>query len=357
MIESFDNFTNRNINRYLKYYAFDWDDNILKMPTVIHMEHMVNDEWIKVDLSTSEFAKFRSTDDWRYPMNNIEKAMSNFRDTGPSGSSIFLEDTIKSINNGNYGPAWDDFIECITNGCIFAIITSRGHDPNSIRKSVEWIIDNILTDDQLYEMYNNLIRFSYIFGDKDQENDRILKGIPSKNELIKKYLDICDYIGISSPSRGGSPSNPEKAKEDALMEFNEKINNFAKNIGVKATIGFSDDDYRNVKRMEDLLDSITNEQFPYIFKYTIINTMNPSNITKKTKVIEKKLNETSEQTPGLESSILKFTQFGNMTGTLYPNDKDQRQDDYHNQFKRQTKYLSKISKDLIKTKKNKKPSK
>jgi hypothetical protein len=57
--------------------------------------------------------------------------------------------------------------------------------------------------------------------------------------------------------------------------------------------------------------------------------------------------ESSEQTPGMESSVLKFTQFGNMTGQLNPQGPDQRQDDYANQFKRQTKYLTKTSKEIL----------
>ena len=40
-------------------YSFDWDDNILNMPTHIHLEKMVGDEWIPVDVSTSEFAEMR----------------------------------------------------------------------------------------------------------------------------------------------------------------------------------------------------------------------------------------------------------------------------------------------------------
>jgi len=36
-----------------------------------------------------------------------------------------------------------------------------------------------------------------------------------------------------------------------------------------------------------------------------------------------------------------------MTGHLYPEGPDQRQDDFANQFKRQTKYLAKTSKEIL----------
>ena len=49
-------------NRDFKYYIFDWDDNILHMPTKIRMEHREdeNGEWTPVEVSTSTFALVRA---------------------------------------------------------------------------------------------------------------------------------------------------------------------------------------------------------------------------------------------------------------------------------------------------------
>jgi hypothetical protein len=60
-----------------------------------------------------------------------------------------------------------------------------------------------------------------------------------------------------------------------------------------------------------------------------------------------KLLETSEQTPGLENSVISSTPFGNMSGQLNPTDRLTRQDDFHNQFLRQTDYLTKTSKEIM----------
>jgi hypothetical protein len=57
-----------------------------------------------------------------------------------------------------------------------------------------------------------------------------------------------------------------------------------------------------------------------------------------------RLNETSHQTPGLESSVLPFTKWNNMTQRLYPNSKDAPTDDYHNQMKNHVN----VAKDLYK---------
>ena len=57
----------------LKYYIFDWDDNILHMSTKIIMEKLNrdNDNWEIVDVPTSEFTEARlDTDNYRIPLNS-----------------------------------------------------------------------------------------------------------------------------------------------------------------------------------------------------------------------------------------------------------------------------------------------
>ena len=355
MIKKFNHFISESRDsEYLLYYAFDWDDNILNMPTKIHMDHLVDGEWIPTKVSTAEFAEVRNDkDNWRI---DYDIAFNEFRDQGERGDNAFLEDTKSAISQSKFGPAWNDFIECLSNGSVFAIITARGHEAPAMRKGIEWIIDNVLTEEHLYQMYNQLLKFSYIFGETNIENERILKGQPSKNILIGSYLDSCEYVGVSSPSRGGSPDNPEKSKEDALLEFKTKVNDYAKRVGISAKIGFSDDDLKNVKHIEDLIDSLHNEQFPNIVEFVVKGTKDPENITKKV-LNRENLTETAHQTPGMEGSVLKFTQFGNMAGQLNPSSQINRQDDFYNQFRRQIDYLAKnkeITKDMKKRKKSSK---
>ena len=349
MIKSYSEYIAESTNsNYLLYYALDFDDNILYMPTKIHMDKLVDGEWIPTDVSTSEFADIRTDkENWRLLNNNPDEAFSEFRDIGPRGDKAFLEDLKKAISESKYGPAWYDFLECLTNGSLFAIITARGHESDSMRKGIEWIIDNVLSDEQLYDMYNNLRKYAYLFK-QDGEFDKILRGQPSKNELVDKYLSNCHFVGVSAPSRGGSPDNPEKAKEEALMDFKSIINNFASKIGYKAKIGFSDDDLGNVKHIEDLIDNLNHEVFPHIKEYVVKGTKDPENITKKVKTFE-----SSHQDPGLQSSILPFTSFNNMTNKLYPKGPDNRQNDFANQRRRESEYLSKTSKEILGEKKSK----
>lgn len=342
MIKKFNQFISEGKDSgYLLYYAFDWDDNILYMPTVIHLEKREGDSWVPTDVSTAEFANVRN-DKENYRITDGAYAFIEFRDDGKRGDNAFLEDGKKAISQGKLGPAWEDFIECLTSGSLFAIITARGHEAPAMRKGVEWIIDNVLTDDEKNELYSNLLKFAYIFKEEG-EHERILRGQPSNNNLVKVYLDNCDFVGVSSPSRGGSPENPEKSKEEALLQFNSKVNNFAKSVGMKAKIGFSDDDLKNVIHIENLIDNLHNEQFPHIVEFVVKGTKNPLDITKKVR----KMNVSESQAPGLESSVLPYTQFNNMTNKLYPSGPIDRQDDYKNQNRRQTEYLTKTSKDIF----------
>lgn len=350
MIKRFNQFISESNSDYLLYYAFDWDDNILFMPTVIHMERKEGDEWAPEDVSTSKFAQVRS-DIENYRLAN--DAFSNFRDDGPNGDGIFLQDVKSAISQGKLGPAWNDFIECLTNGSLFAIITARGHEAPTMRNGVAWIIDNILTEDQVYSMYNHLMMFAYHFSpDRGEESERVITGKPSENKLVQDYLDNCDFVGVSAPSRGGSPANPEKAKEEALLEFQQRVNDFAAKRGLKAKIGFSDDDLKNVKHIEDLVDNLSKERFPHVAEFVVKGTKDPMNITKKVKTFETQSSWGGGAGDPMSSSIIPFTNFnttiqGEVSGA-------NRQDAFGDRLRKQTKFLSKMSKETLGKKSKKK---
>ena len=348
----------------LLYYAFDWDDNILHMPTEIIVK---NEKGEEVGMSTQDFAEYRSligVENFVYQNETIvgfaNDAFRYFRDS--VDPNVFIKDVEKALSNKMHSKAWDDFIECLTTGSLFAIITARGHEPQTIRKGVELIISQFTTE-QRQSMIDHLKMFAYLFDER----------VNSEDELIGKYLDQCEYIGVSAPSRGGTPDNPEKAKEDAFLAFVKKCDDFARELEdnfnegterwkVLAKIGFSDDDSRNVKHIDDVVKELNNETYSNIKEFHIIDT-GKSEITKsvyhkyESKIVsfdDFRLDETSNQTPGLENSVLTATQFGNMAGRLNPSSAMNRQDDFYNQFRRQVDYLSKTSKELRKEFKNKK---
>ena len=47
----------------IRAYSFDWDDNILRMPTTIKMLKNTESGWEPINVSTEEFALIRDNDD------------------------------------------------------------------------------------------------------------------------------------------------------------------------------------------------------------------------------------------------------------------------------------------------------
>ena len=234
----------------MKYYAFDWDDNIVHMPTKIVLKTENGDE---VGMSTDDFAEYRSKigkEDFEYNGDIIvDFAEEPFRNFRTEGDKNFLVDAM----GAKLGPAFDDFKEAINNGSIFSIITARGHNPNTLKQAVyNYIIDgfNGINKDQLVK---NLKKYRSFFDEDDMTDD----------ELIKSYLDLNKYHPVSFNDKEGA-ANPEEAKVRAMEGFVTYIKNIANKLNKKAfikndvsnnfipeqpSIGFSDDDIKNVEVM------------------------------------------------------------------------------------------------------------
>ena len=122
----------------LKYYAFDWDDNIMYMPTQIVLKDENGDE---VPMGTEDFAEHR-VDIGKTPFEYKGKTIAGFaedpfRNFSTKGDKRFIIDSMLA----KPGPAWDDFVEAINGGSIFSIVTARGHSPLVIRRAIENMIE------------------------------------------------------------------------------------------------------------------------------------------------------------------------------------------------------------------------
>ena len=49
----------------LRSYVFDWDDNILYMPTTIKMDVKTSGGWEPIDVSTEDYSKVRTDSNYR----------------------------------------------------------------------------------------------------------------------------------------------------------------------------------------------------------------------------------------------------------------------------------------------------
>ena len=148
----------------MKYYAFDWDDNIAMMPTEILLRNSNGEE---VGMSTHDFAKFRNRigkENFEYKGNEIvgyaDDAFKYFR---TEGDKQFLIDAMQAEK----GPAFDDFKEAVNNGSIFAIITARGHNPVTLRKAVENYIMTDFGGINKEELLKNLRKYRSFAGEEE----------------------------------------------------------------------------------------------------------------------------------------------------------------------------------------------
>ena len=242
-----------------KYYAFDWDDNILFMPTSIILLSDKDDE---VPMSTEDFAEHRQQIG-KEPFNYkgtiiVDFAPNPFRNFRSEGDKRFVLDSMLA----QPGPSWNDFVECINGGSIFAIITARGHNPKALREAVYNLIMSNHLGINSKTLSGNLKRYRNLGSDVNVEGKPITT--LTKNEL-NEYLNLCRFEPVTFGD--GDAANPEEGKIKAMRNFISYCKEMAQEIGEKAffkndivnneiepIIGFSDDDERNIEKMKGFLE-------------------------------------------------------------------------------------------------------
>lgn len=256
-----------------KAYSFDWDDNILIMPTRIHLEYNLNNSgiWAPISVSTEQFRSVRHKlgGEFRYPNNDISQAFKDFRD-----HDAFIEDTKKALSYNRLGPSFQKFREALISGSDFSIITARSNPPQAIKEGIKVIINNALSYTERKEMEKNLGGLS-----------------------IDEYLNLQDYHPVSSQEFAElfgldiSGTNPEEGKKIAFKSFVERVVEQISKIkdnedfeGI--SVGFSDDDEGNVGVVEDLIRDELKSLYPDI-NFIVYDTSDPKD-TKKKRIIIKK---------------------------------------------------------------------
>jgi hypothetical protein len=235
----------------MKYYAFDWDDNLMYMPTKIYLK---DEDGNSVGMSTEDFAEYRSEvgkEPFEYDGHTIVGFDDDaFRDFKVTGDKKFLVDAMKAPT----GPAWDDFVEAVNNGSIFAIVTARGHTPSVLKNGVYNLIKKNKHGLNEKELVKNLRKYRDISDEEDMTDD----------ELVRTYLEMCKWHPVTFGE--GSAANPEELKVSAMKQFMEYVRNLSQRLQEKAYmknkisnyftpfIGFSDDDLKNVETMKKHFD-------------------------------------------------------------------------------------------------------
>ena len=256
-------------------YSFDWDDNILFMPTKIKMERKNGNDWVPVDVSTTEFAELRNDPTYRLGKNSFV----NFREP-----ESFIRDTKKAIDEKMFGPSFDKFKESLIYANPFSIITARGTSPNAIKEGVKILISTTFNTKEINDMVENISEVYPTTEDMELE------------EKIEYYLSQNDYSPVSSVEFrdkfgiGSDADNPEEGKKIALKDYVERVVKGAKNIAngnhTNLSIGFSDDDKKNIEAVVDYIKNELSDTYPNI-KFLVYDTSRGD----KNKIIVSKLTD------------------------------------------------------------------
>jgi hypothetical protein len=286
--------------RDFKYYIFDWDDNILHMPTKIRMEHLEDDgTWKPVEVSTSTFALVRADEEHYRPPSDggWAAAFANFEDPKnqteiDEGNNCFLLDTLDALEKIEHGekpgPSYNALKKTLREGRLFAIVTARGHSPKTIERAVRIFIKYALSEDDREEMMSNLRGYRQVIdgvGDGEFGTDA---------EELDYYLGMCRYSAVtysgfkermaSDPiykeklAVATTAARPELAKEFAIRDFVEHVFHMLRRSGRlnrSVSIGFSDDDIGNVKTVSSFIKKELSKRFEGI-KFVVYDTSDRS---------------------------------------------------------------------------------
>lgn len=278
--------------RDFKFYIFDWDDNILHMPTKIHLEQQDSaGDWHPVEVSTSVFALVRTDPRYRMPPGGRAEAFREFQDVvDGSGDLSFIRDTraaLARVKAGEKpGPSFETLRKTLREGRIFAIVTARGHEPETLREAVKIFIDEVLTPDERTAMMRSLRGYRWWL-DK-------MTGFGTDEEELDYYLSMCRYHAVTNPGffeqlksdddfggryeMASGSERPELAKEFAIRDFVEHVFHVLKRtggLGRSVSVGFSDDDAGNVRAVSNYIKEELVKRFQG-FKFVVYDTSDPS---------------------------------------------------------------------------------
>lgn len=271
--------------RDLKYYIFDWDDNILHMPTYIHLERrLANGSWVPHLVSTALFAVIRNdTANYRPPEGDWEKAFVEFRDFATDDESKFLKDARTALDRVLQGvdkapPSFETFRKTLVEGRIFAIVTARGHRSDTLRRGVAMFIDRVLAPSERAEMLANLRGYVACYHGDDAN------AAMSDAQILDNYLSLNKYHAVTSPQFRQlvegvlpDPDRSEARKQFAIRDFVEHLFAIIEAIGARrpVSVGFSDDDPANVHAVEEYIRDELARRFPAV-RFVVYDTSDPS---------------------------------------------------------------------------------
>jgi hypothetical protein len=233
---------------------YDWDDNILRMPTkIIYFNQNKNSQLKEIPVSTELFAhtrlkvgkedhfiNYKESENGELEECSKEEAtltvnIKNFMIDSTNDASFrqfrdcqvndyFLNDLKKAIKNNAFAPSWNDFVEhcsCPEAAEQVTIITARGQSPDGI--------------------YNGMVYM---------QSQGLIKFVPKKENIFP-----VSFKGLPKEFVGQA-DNPSDQKKNVLASILDRVEKSTKTCSRFHTVGFSDDD----KKTFDVMASFLQEQ-------------------------------------------------------------------------------------------------
>ena len=235
---------------YFYYGIFDWDDNVLHMPTMIKAYDNLKKRFVW--LTTERYAEIRS-ESHNYSFD--EDSFDLFYDYIPNN---FVMDIQRALMLKTFGPSYEMFLQMVKDGDIIAIVTARGHTSETLKEGCKYLIDYVFTLQDRKIWHDNLRKLrKYRTGDESVIFDY---------ELEAEYWDMCFFTGLGAKKGeiGKLIRKVEDEKQKSITTFvkrvHDDIEKFVKlyDKNSKASIGFSDDDRANLGKIHDLFVELNN---------------------------------------------------------------------------------------------------
>lgn len=228
------------------FYFFDLDENVFHVESAHYVFHKNTGEkkeipgrvfWEEIEtIGRKGFLK-----DYEVRPDDMSGSFQRFRDKPdlPVNQQPFIEDLEKALGVGDWmGPSWNEFHHAVANQRSVAVITARGHHPETIKAGIS------------------------LFAQK-----KILEGEPN-------YLSVLPVSHPEVQTTLGGGSVPE-LKRKALRHVVEKAfeiygyNDYHR-------FGMSDDDPKNVKKIIEEF-TVLKKDYPKVSFFVIETTKGRSN--------------------------------------------------------------------------------
>lgn len=139
------------------FYFFDFDDNIAILRTPIYIRH--KHTGLEIQMTSREFAELSRQIGYVGPYQDYEVRFDDetgsfraFRDRDISAlekilgqKQPFIEDMSAALGLPDFnwkGPSWDCFYHAVFNRRPIALITARGHHPETIKSGIDLMIES-----------------------------------------------------------------------------------------------------------------------------------------------------------------------------------------------------------------------